>query len=53
MSIPATVNTIGAVTIVCSSLRETRLNRNKRETKTARGVVASQLVFINYVLAKQ
>jgi hypothetical protein len=36
ISIPVTVNTIGAVTSVCSSRRETRLYRNKSETKIAR-----------------
>ena len=33
MSIPAIVNTMGAVTIVCSSRRDSRLKRNRSETK--------------------
>ena len=43
ISIPAAVNTIGAVTIVCSSRLDARLNRNRSKTKTARGTIAVRL----------
>ena len=42
MSIPATVNTMGAVTTVCSRRRETSANQKSRSTKTARYIIADR-----------
>ena len=43
MSIPATVNTMGAVTIVRSIRRDNRLYRKRSETKKARGIISVRL----------